>query len=94
MAIVCPLGERGAVFSHTVLTHVQAHLGKTAHTHESVDAQQRAWDMGLFDFLNSTGSPHDNKSFILSPVVLSYQGKGRIRTIVPKVKDAYSIIVS
>lgn len=74
MAIVCPLGERRAVFSHTLLARVQAQ--KAARTRESVDAQQRTWAMeNLLDFLNSAGSPHDNKSFILFSVVLSGKRK-------------------
>lgn len=92
VAIMCPLGERRPAFSHT---HFQAHLVKTAHTHESVDAQQGAWPCSTGNlpfapvwFPEQAGRGRMSESCILSPVVFSCQGKWRIQTIVPKVKNA------
>lgn len=92
VAIMCPLGERRPAFSHTLLARFQAHLVKTAHTHESVDAQERAWPWSTenlpFVPVWFPEQCRKSESCILSAVVFSCWGKWRIQTMVPKVKNA------
>lgn len=82
MAIVCPLGERRAVFSHTLLARVQAQ--KTARTCESVDAQQRtcAMENPMSILISRTVQEVPMTTRASSFLQLCYQGKGRTQTIV------------
>lgn len=89
----CVRSEKGGqAFSHTLLARFQAHLVKTAHTHESVDAQQRAWPWSAenlpFVPVWFPEQCRKSESCILSAVVFSCWGKWRIQTMVPKVKNA------
>lgn len=87
VAIMCLRRERRPAFSHTMLARFQAHLVKTAHTHESVDAPCSTENLPLIPVWFPEQC-RKSKSCILSPVVFSCQGKLRIQTIMPKVRNA------
>lgn len=66
--------KRGSIFSHSARSR-SGSPGKNSPHPRICGCATTCVGHGLFDFLNSTGSPHDNKSFILSPVVLSGKRK-------------------